>query len=87
MDAGAGNAQVVDPQIRLSISRDGGRSFSYERPRGIGKVGEFQRVAVWNRNGGVTSQAVLKFEWSEPAKFTILRLDAKIKSGNVRYAA
>lgn len=87
MDGGAGNATVADPQIRLSISRNGGRSFGNERSRGIGKVGEFKRVAVWNRNGSFTATAVLKFEWSEPARFSIIRLDARIKRGYSRYAA
>jgi hypothetical protein len=86
MESGVGNATSTDPKIRLSISRDGGRSFSPERSRGIGPVGDFGRRAIWNRNGKFSQSAVFKWEWSEPATYQVIRADAKIKKGLPRYS-
>ena len=87
MEAGVGNATVSDPQIRLSVSTDGGRSFGNERSRGIGEIGDYKRRAIWNRNGRFSQSSVLKLEWSEPTTYRIIRADAKIKRGLPRFNA
>lgn len=86
MESGVGNTDIPDPKIRLSISRDG-KTFSPERVRKMGKVGNYKRRIIWRSNGRVPRLAVFKWEFSEPCKFVIIRADAKIRAGNPRYAA
>jgi len=75
MEAGVGNDLVPDPKVGLSISRDG-KTFKYERLRGIGKKGEFERRTVWHANGRVPRFAVLRFRISDPIKKVIIKLEA-----------
>lgn len=51
MEAGVGNDDVADPQVMLSVSRDGGKTFSNERWRSIGKIGEYANRVRWLRLG------------------------------------
>jgi hypothetical protein len=56
MKAGVGlvSGQGSDPQVMLQYSKDGGNTWSAERWRSIGKIGEFGQRAVWNRFGTMT---------------------------------
>lgn len=40
-----------DPQVWLSWSNDGGRNWSNEHARSLGKIGRFNQRAVWRRMG------------------------------------
>lgn len=75
MESGVGGF-VDDPQIRLSTSRDGGKSFNNELSRGFGKVGENNRRAIWRQLGDFSRYAVFKFEMSDPVKPVIIKLEA-----------
>ena len=81
VEAGAGTIANPSPQVRLSISNDGGKTYGYERPRGIGAVGEFKKRVQWRKNGRFDQTAVLKIEFASPNKFVMVRLDAKIRAG------
>lgn len=87
MESGVGNAAEPDPQVRLSISRDGGSIYSPERTRGVGKTGERKRRQIWNKNGRISRTDVLQWEFSAPCKFVAIRADARLKAGVQRYAA
>ena len=52
-ESGVGLAagQGSDPQVMLSFSRDGGRSFGPERWASMGKAGEYLKRARWRQNG------------------------------------
>lgn len=75
--AGVGTS-TLDPQIRLSWSDDGGRTFSNELSRGMGLVGEYNRRAIWNRLGRFPRSRVLKFEMSEQVDPTLIKIEATV---------
>lgn len=76
MQSGVGTA-TNDPQIRLSVSRDG-RKFDDEISRGIGKIGQFNRRIIWRRVGRFERFAQLKFEMSGMVKPVIIKLEANL---------
>jgi hypothetical protein len=41
----------IDPQIILQISDDGGRTWGAERPKSIGKLGDYRTLVRWQRLG------------------------------------
>jgi hypothetical protein len=77
MESGVGNGGREDPVITMDISDDG-KTFGYERARAIGKTGEYYRRAVWYRNGSFPRFRVLRFKFSDPVKFVMIKLEAKI---------
>jgi len=77
-ESGVGNAEYPDPQIRLQVSRDGGKTFSDERSRPLGKIGEFNRRAIWRRNGRSSRFDVFKLTISDPVKPVLFQLTADI---------
>jgi hypothetical protein len=72
MEAGTGSqtGQGYDPQIMMSVSRDGGHTYSPEQWRSFGKVGEYKRRAKWNRVGRARDW-VFKFRITDPVKTVI----------------
>ena len=80
VESGVGNASEPDPQVRLEISRDGGKTWSEERARSMGKVGEYNRRAIWRRNGRSARFDVYRFTTAAPVKFSGLQLTAQIES-------
>lgn len=80
IESGVGNATEDDPQIRLEISRDGGKTWSDERARPMGKIGEYNRRAIWRRNGRSSRFDVYRFTTTAPVKFAGLGLYAQIES-------
>jgi len=85
MEVGEGTIANPSPQVRMSLSRDGGKSYGYERNRDVGAVGEYGRRVQWRKNGRFDQTAVLKFEFASPTKFVVVRLDAKIRPGVPRF--
>lgn len=79
-ESGVGDLTTKDPQIRMSFSRDG-KSFSDERLKSIGKIGEFSRRATWTKLGRFPRFAVIKFVISDPVKRAFIKLEANIRSG------
>lgn len=80
MESGVGTA-TLDPQIRMSMSRDAKR-FNNELWRGIGKIGEYMRRAIWYGLGRYSRYAVAQFEFSDAVKPTIIKLEAQMVSSN-----
>ncbi len=83
MESGVGltTGQGSDPQIRMSFSDNGGRTFGAEQARSFGKIGEYQKRAIWRRNGRVPSNRVLRFTMTDPVKANIIRLDGVLEQG------
>lgn len=79
IESGVGNADEEEPMIRMEISRDGGKTWSNERPRKMGRVGEYNRRAVWRRNGRTERFDVYRFTTTAPVKFAALQLTAQIE--------
>jgi hypothetical protein len=76
MEAGVGNKDVIDPQVRRSWSFDQGRTFSDQVARSVGKVGEHNLRQIWNGQGMFSPNAVLQIDFSDPAKFVISKVRA-----------
>ena len=69
MEAGVGlvSGQGDNPKVMMSISRDGGHTYGSEVVRGIGKIGEYRRRAVFNRVGR-SRDWLYRFRITDPVK-------------------
>ncbi len=79
MGLGATTGQGENPQAMLRYSNDGGKTWSPEQWRSIGKRGEYDRVAVWNRLGGFM-QRVVEVTVSDPIGPRLLGANADIEA-------
>jgi len=68
----------VDPQIVLSWSDDGARTFKGFIPRSLGKIGEYNVRPTWGRLGSFPRSRVLTLSVSSPNKSTIIKVEADI---------
>ncbi len=66
-ETGVGNAGDPDPLCSLQYSRDGGRTFSAELPRSMGRVGEYLTRCIW-RIGVSFRQLQLRFNLPSQTK-------------------
>lgn len=80
MEAGVGNAAVVDPQIMLRWSDDGGHTFSNEHWRALGKVGEYGQRAKW-RQLGQSRDRIYETKVTDPVRRVLLAGFADISIG------
>lgn len=82
METGLGTAtgQGSDPQVMMSISRDGGHSFGTERWTSAGKTGEYRHRARWRRCGRARDM-VLKVRISDPIEVNLIRASADYERG------
>ena len=81
MEAGVGNADAKNPIVRMDRSTDGGKTFSDDRSRPIGKVGDYGRRTIWRRNGRAARFEIFRFKLSDPVKPVIIQLTADIMGG------
>jgi hypothetical protein len=81
MEPGVGNAAVADPQIRMSKSYDGGKIFSSELSRPIGRVGDYKKRQIWRRLGRVPRYAMFRFEMTDAVKPALIKLEARSRGG------
>jgi len=80
VESGVGNDAVENPMITLERSSDG-KTYSDPRPRAIGKIGEYDRRAIWRRNGRVSRFEIFRFTLTDAVKPVILQLNAEIIGG------
>lgn len=80
MESGVGNTEQPDPQIRMSHSKDA-KKFSDEISRSVGEVGEFRRRQIWRGLGRFPRMGVIKWRFSDPCKFAVIKLTVGIKVG------
>jgi hypothetical protein len=76
----SGTGSDTDPQIVMDVSRDG-KTWEAPRPRGIGKAGQYERRAIWRRNGRMPRLAVMRFTFSDPFKLLVMALTAQVIPG------
>lgn len=81
VESGVGNTDVPDPAIRMDFSRNGGKTFEFDRQRKLGKIGEYSRRAIWRRNGRIPRFAVLRFTLTDAVKPVIIALTADMVAG------
>jgi hypothetical protein len=80
VESGVGNGDAPDPVMRLRVSRDGGKTFTQERERALGKQGEYNKRAVWRRNGRFDRFAVFKVTLSDPVKPVFIQMTADVQA-------
>jgi hypothetical protein len=81
VESGVGNDAVPDPQIVLERSKDG-KTWSDPVSRSIGKIGEYNRRAIWRRNGRASRFELFRFTLSDAVKPVIIQLTANIIPGD-----
>ena len=77
MESGVGSLTDA-ASVVMSRSRNGGHSFEAPRSRGFGKQGEYQRRAIWRRNGRADRYDMYRFTINEPVKVAGIQLTAQI---------
>lgn len=61
---------LTPAQIMLSLSRDGGMTWTGWKPRPTGDLGQFGRRVIWRRLGQART-ITAKIRWTEPAEITL----------------
>ena len=77
VESGVGNSSAADPKVGLERSVDG-KIWSDARYRSIGKVGEYNRRVIWNRNGRASRFELFRFTISDPVKPVFIQMTADI---------
>jgi hypothetical protein len=78
MESGVGNAASAEPQIRMDRSKDG-KTWTDERPRCVGKVGEYDRRIAWRQNGRASRSEIFRFKYAEPCRAVIVKVEADVR--------
>ena len=79
VESGVGNDSVDNPKVSMSLSDDGGVTFSDSRMRGMGKKGERNCRVIWRRNGRFSRDVVIKFVLTDAVKPVVIQLTADIR--------
>lgn len=74
----SGVGEDEDALLGLSISDDGGRTYSKDIPRTIGDTGNYQTLLIWNRLGRYERFATIRLRYSSNSRCVIARIDATI---------
>jgi hypothetical protein len=80
MESGVGLSGEDAPTVRLSVSKDS-KTFNDEISRTYGKIGEYNKRAIWRMLGRFSRMAILKFEFSNNSKTVVIRADVKVIGG------
>ena len=72
---GLTSGQGADPQVLMSFSVDGARTFNNRISRSIGKIGEYTKRTIWNSLGRISRNMTIKFEVSDPVKYVFSRVE------------
>lgn len=74
--------QGSNPVVRMDFSDDGGRTFSPEFKRFIGKIGEYGHETVWNRQGRFPNARTIRFTVTDPVRANLIRIAATPELGD-----
>lgn len=77
-ETGIGLSDGADPQMLLTYSDNGGRTWSNEIARGMGVVGDYSRRAIW-RNLGRFRQRDIKLKITDPVRRLVLSYYADMR--------
>lgn len=72
-----------DPTIWTSYSVDGGVTWSQERPRSAGKIGDRAKRVVWRRQGKMQFQRMQRFRGTSDCHTSFARLECDIEALSV----
>lgn len=73
LETGVGlqSGQGSNPQIMVSVSKDGGRTFGNERLMSVGMVGQYIGPRATLRRFGAARDFVFRFRMTDPVKFAV----------------
>ncbi len=80
IDFDMGQGGSTDPEVMLRWSDNGGRTWSSEYWRSIGKVGEYEKRAVWH-NLGRSRDRVFELAYTDTSPFTLIEAFADVSIG------
>jgi hypothetical protein len=83
METGVGlvSGQGSDPQIMMSVSKDGGHTYGPEQWVTMGAIGKFRTRAIWRRLGAARDWT-FKFRITDPVKRVIFDSSVLMKEGS-----
>lgn len=83
LESGVGNLidPGSDPIMALSWSDDGGRLWSSQLDRQMGKMGEYDRIVEWRRLGRTPAFRVHRLETSAPVPVSLIKAMINVKYG------
>jgi hypothetical protein len=84
METGVANGDVADPQIMLRYSDDQGHSWSNEKTRSIGAVGEYSKIVQFGGSLGRTKKSkgrVWELSMTDAVKWCIFGADVQVTAG------
>lgn len=70
-----------DPVASLDYSDDGGLTWSSSTTRAMGKIGQYGRPCVWNRQGRFPVSRVIRISVASPVKANLIRMGATPEAG------
>lgn len=73
LDSGQGLEDGTDPLIRMSYSDDG-RTYTPERTRSAGKVGEYNIVPRWDQLGTTRRYRIFNFKMDAPVRWVVMKV-------------
>ena len=82
-ETGVGNFDVIVPNIRMEVSRDGVK-WENPRTRSLGEVGDRSNRVLWYKNGRFSAQGALRFTVSDAVKRRFYALDIRVKQSSRR---
>ena len=65
----------------MDFSDDGGATWSAKTARKMGKIGEYGRESVWNRQGRFPVSRIVRLSVAAPVKANLIRMGATIEGG------
>lgn len=74
------NGQGSDPVIRMSVSKDGGITYSPEISRKMGQIGQYYFPVTWPCLGRFPRSMTLRWDISEPINRVFVKAEAEIAS-------
>lgn len=66
------------PEMRISVSSDGGRTFSPDISREMGETGDYERRLIWDQLGRYERTFILRGDIDEPIKKVIVKAEIDI---------
>lgn len=75
-----GTGQGTDPQIMLQFSNDGAHTWSSERWKSLGRIGQKKRRAIWDRLGSARDR-VYRVRVTDPVKTVFIGAEMRVRKG------
>lgn len=82
MEVGVGNSASLNPQMSLSVSKDGGKNFGPEKIRSLGAVGQYLKRVYFSRLGS-GKDFVFRIRMTDPVKFVLASGSATVEDDSV----